>query len=162
MKHLYIAAALYLSPNIGLAHPPILTSLQAQGVQFTILSDQELSQIKGAARITDQPMPSVTAGLKIYNVKLNHFGNEHDYRSYRIMGSEWDPHGTYEHLENGIKHKIAGDRWLADKSSGTDWNMNNATEIDYHYQAVDEKTGVPYNYGWRETSWSRPISNFSW
>jgi len=162
MKFIYTIIALYLLPSWVFAQSPILASLQAQGIQITKLSNPDLSRIKGAARITDQPMPSVTSGIKIYNVKLDRFGNEHDYRAYRIVGNEWDPHGSYEYFENGIKYKTAGDRWLADKSNGTDWNINNATEIDHHYQALNEKTGAPFNYGWRETSWSRPISTFSW
>jgi len=162
MKFFHVAIILYLAPNLGFADTSILSSLQAQGIHPATLSDQEMRKIKGAARITDQPMPSVTAGIKIYNVKLNRFGNEHDYRSYRIMGSEWDPHGTYEHFENGINHKISGDIWLADKSDTPDWNVSNSIRVDFHYQALDENTGVPFNYGWRETSWSRPISTFSW
>ncbi|CAD5198300.1 hypothetical protein [Pseudomonas sp. FEN] len=80
------------------------------------------------------------------------------------MGSEWSPpseHGQ-SYVENGFKYKVSGDRWLADKSSGTDWNINNATEVDYHYQALHNETGAPLSFGWRETSWSRPISTFSW
>ena len=161
MKNIHLATIACLLPTLAFAQSPILSSLQAQGVQAITLSDQELKKIRGMARITDQSLPSVITGLKIYNVKLNRFGNEHDYRSYRIVGSEWDPHGTYEHLENGAKQNIAGDRWLADKSNGTEWNANNATTIDYHYQALSN-TGTPLNYGWRETSWSRPISTFSW
>jgi len=161
MKNLPIAIALSLLPAIGFAQSPILASLQAQGIQIKTLSDQDLSHIRGASRITGQPPPSVTAGLKIYNVKLNRFGNEHDYRSYRIMGSEWDPHAQESHFENGVEYKFFGDRWLADKSSGTDWSLSNSTPVDYHYQALG-KNGTPLNFGWRETSWSRPISTFSW
>ena len=161
MREVYIATILYLLPETSLAHSSILSSLHAQGIQITALSDQALSQIKGTARITDQPMPSVTTGLKIYNVKLNRFGNEHDYRSYRIMGSEWVPHETYDFFENGIRYSVAGDRWLADKSDSPDWSLSNSIRIDQHYQALSD-TGAPLNYGWRETSWNRPISTFSW
>ncbi|WP_338522887.1 hypothetical protein NUH87_23565 [Pseudomonas batumici] len=161
MKKFFIAMTICLLPITVFAQSPILASLQAQGIQITTLSDQDLSHIRGASRITGQSPPSVTTGLKIYNVKLNRFGNEHDYRSYRIMGSEWDPHAKKTHFENGVEYKIFGDRWLADKSSGTDWSMSNATEVDYHYQALD-RDGAPFNFGWRETSWSRPISTFSW
>ncbi|NVZ27913.1 hypothetical protein HX881_20340 [Pseudomonas gingeri] len=163
MKIISISAMAFLLPGIGFAQSPILASLEAQGIQVKILSKEQLSKIRGTARITDQPYPSVTQGIKIYNIRLKRFGNEHDYRSYYSVGSDWSPHGTYTHSESGIEYNIAGDRWLADKSDapGGNWSASNAVEVDFHYQALS-KNGTPLNFGWRETTWNRPISTFSW
>ncbi|KPA96229.1 hypothetical protein [Pseudomonas asplenii] len=161
--HLFLLSAASLLPAISIAQPSILSSLQAKGIQVTVLDDESLSKIKGAAMITGHPYPSVTQGLKIYNIRLKRFGNEHDYRSYYSVGSHWSPHKEVIYTENGMSYHVAGDRWLADKSDapGGEWNANNAVEVDVHYQALD-KNGSPLNFGWRNTSWNRPISTFSW
>ncbi|MGY2197520.1 hypothetical protein [Pseudomonas gingeri] len=163
MKISRIALVLYFLPALGFAQTPILSSLQAQGISTTLLSNQALSKIKGTALITDQPYPSVIQGLKIYNIRLKRFGNEQDYRSYYSVGSEWDPHRKYFYKENGIEHQVAGDRWLADKSDspGGQWNASNAVQVDLHYQALNDN-GTPKNFGFRESSWNRPVSTFSW
>ncbi|WP_273820913.1 MULTISPECIES: hypothetical protein [Pseudomonas] len=163
MKTGHLLLAITLLPAISVAQPAILSSLKAKGIPVTVLDDQSLSQIRGAARITGHPYPSVTQGLKTYKMRLKRFGNEHDYRSYYSIGRDWDPHGKYEQIENGITYKFAGDLWLADKSDspGGHWNASNAVEVDHHYQALNEN-GTPLNFGWRETSWNRPISTFSW
>ncbi|MFZ4963834.1 MULTISPECIES: hypothetical protein [Pseudomonas] len=163
MKYHYMALALFFLPSLSMAKTPILQSLEAQGIRATALSDQSLSEIKGSGLIMDQPYPSVTQGMKIYNIRLKRFGNERDYRSYYSVGSEWEPHKEFLHYENGVEHKIAGDRWLADKSDapGGNWSASNATVVDYHYQALNDN-GTPKNFGFRESSWNRPVSTFSW
>ncbi|UUQ64565.1 hypothetical protein NLK61_25730 [Pseudomonas fuscovaginae UPB0736] len=163
MKTTHLLLVTSLLPTLSVAQSSILDSLEAKGIQVTTLDDLQLSKIRGAARITGHPYPSVTQGLKTYNIRLKRFGNEHDYRSYYSVGSEWNPHGTYTEIEDGVTYKVAGDRWLADKSDapGGSWNASNAVEVDVHYQALNEK-GAPLNFGWRDTSWNRPISTFSW
>ncbi|WP_397459005.1 hypothetical protein AB3464_03880 [Pseudomonas asplenii] len=163
MKIGHLLLATCLLPAMSVAQTPILSSLEAKGIKVTVLDDESLGKIRGAARITGHPYPSVTQGMKTYNIRLKRFGNEHDYRSYYSIGSAWDPHGKYEHTENGVTYKVAGDRWLADKSDapGGSWNASNAERVDFHYQALDDN-GAPLNFGWRETSWNRPISTFSW
>ncbi len=116
MKIGYLLLATSLLPAMCVAQTPILSSLEAKGIKVTVLDDESLGKIRGAARITGHPYPSVTQGMKTYNIRLKRFGNEHDYRSYYSIGSAWDPHGKYEHTENGVTYKVAGDRWLADKS----------------------------------------------
>lgn len=159
--HLVLATALL--PAISTAQTSTLSTLEAQGIQVTVLDDQSLGKIKGAARITGHPYPSVTQGLKTYNVRLKRFGNEHDYRSYYSVGSDWNRQKNLTRTEDGTTYQVAGDRWLADKSDspGGSWNASNAVEVDSHYQALDNN-GVPLNFGWRETTWNRPVSTFSW
>ncbi|QXI26460.1 hypothetical protein [Pseudomonas vanderleydeniana] len=161
--HLLLGASLL--PAISFAQIPLLSSLQAKGIQVTALDDDSLSKIRGTARITGHPYPSVTQGLKTYKIRLKRFGNEHEYRSYYSIGRDWSPHKkqTYTDAETGKTYHVAGDRWLADKSDapGGHWSASHAVEVDSHYQALD-KNGAPLNFGWRETTWNRPISTFSW
>ncbi|QXI30602.1 hypothetical protein [Pseudomonas vanderleydeniana] len=163
MKISHILLAIFFLPAVSFAQSPIISSLEAKGIKVTVLDDESLSKIKGTARITGHPYPSVKQGLKTYNIRLKRFGNEHDYRSYYSVGSEWNPHKNHKYIENGKEYLAAGDRWLADKSDapGGNWNASNAVEVDHHYQALSDN-GTPLNFGWRETSWNRPISTFSW
>ncbi|KPA87888.1 MULTISPECIES: hypothetical protein [Pseudomonas] len=159
-----MAAALILAvPAISHAGNPILESLKSQGLQPAELSDKQLGDIKGAALITGQPMPSVTQGLQTYHVTWKKFGSQSDYRSYNIVGTSYDPHGVYTYDYDGGTYYVAGDRWLADKTSNVGaWNLAYATEIDLHVQVLHPETKQPSVYGFRTSSWNRPISTFSW
>jgi predicted NAD/FAD-binding protein len=77
----FVAAAVAMLPALSHAENSILASLQAQGIQTVVMTDQSLSEAKGAARITGQPLPSVTVGVKTYQVTWNKLGSQTDYRS---------------------------------------------------------------------------------
>ena len=145
------------------ASNPILDSLRQQGVTAPALSNETLSEIKGAALISGQPAPSVTAGLKSHHVSYKGWGAYTDYGSYNYMGNSYDPSNNYTFQYQGGTYRVAGDEWLADLTSGPNtWSAANAQLIEYHYQILDPITAAPTTYGFRETAWNRPISTFSW
>lgn len=159
----FVAAAVAMLPALSHAENSILASLQAQGIQTVVMTDQSLSEAKGAARITGQPLPSVTVGVKTYQVTWNKLGSQTDYRSYLSYGSGYDPSARRTVTDAGAVYSVAGDVWLADKISKVgSWSLANSTQIDTHYQALDGATGTPLNFGFRTTAWNRPISTFSW
>jgi hypothetical protein len=150
-------------PAVSQADSAILSSLKSQGIQTVAMDTQRLSETKGAARITGQPMPSVTVGLKTYQVTWNKQGSQTDYRSYLSVSNEYDPWARQTHTDQGVVYQVAGNRWLADKISNVgSWSLANATQVDVHLQALDNATGNPLNFGFRTTSWNRPVSTFKW
>lgn len=158
-----IAALVAAAPLFSHAESSILSSLQSQGIQVASMSDEKLSEAKGAARITGQPLPSVTVGLKTYQVTWSKFGSTSDYRSYISQGSSYNTANDATFVEGGVTYRVAGDRWLADRvSNAGSWSEKNSVQVDSHLQALDNATATPLNYGWRTTSWNRPISTFSW
>ncbi|TDV58491.1 hypothetical protein [Pseudomonas sp. LP_7_YM] len=158
-----LAAIVSVVSISGHAEKSIFESLKNQGAQFAPINDQELGEIKGAARIIGQSMPSVTQGIKTYEITWSKFGAIDDYRSYRMAGFSYDPHRETGFSENGTIYQVAGDRWLADRvSNANSWDAAYAVPVDLHYQAIDENTGQPMKFGWRTTSWNRPISTFRW
>ncbi|WP_133751873.1 hypothetical protein [Pseudomonas sp. LP_7_YM] len=128
-----------------------------------MMSDQKLDEIRGAAKILGQPLPSVTLGLKTYHVTWKQFGAMDDYRSYIRHGFSYNPGVRNTVVENEVVHDVAGDVWFADRISNPNtWNSAYSVRIDSHLQALDKTTGQPMNFGWRTTSWNRPISTFRW
>ncbi|MDR0277334.1 MAG: hypothetical protein LBJ37_05580 [Paucimonas sp.] len=168
MKNLFkptlLAALVFSLPAISHAQNPILASLKEQGVQAVKLDNAAMGEIKGAALLTGAALPSVTQGLKTYEVTWKKFGSQTDYRSYNIIGSSYDPHGIYTYNYEGNTYRVAGDRWLADKvSNANSWALANSTQIDLHVQVLDPNNNYqPSVYGFRDSSWNRPISTFSW
>lgn len=164
LKTFTLATMLVALPATGHAANPILASLQSKGVEAVQMDEQQLNNARGAALITGQPLPSVTTGLKTHMVTWKKFGSQTDYRSYSWEGSSYDTTNNYIYSEDGVNsYYVAGDRWLADKVSNVNsWNAANATLIDLHLQILDPNTKAPSNYGFRSTSWNRPISTFSW
>lgn len=160
---LALAGALAISP-LAVASSPILDALKGQGVQIQPLTDQELEKIKGAALIYGQPTPSVTVGLKTHQVTYKGWGNQADHNAYNYIGYYYDPSNNHGVVDtDGNIHRIAGDRWLADRTSGpTTWVGAYAVPVEYHYQILDYYTAVPTAWAFRETAWNRPITKFSW
>lgn len=160
---LALAGALVISP-LAAASSPILDALKEQGVQVQPLTDQELENIKGAALIYGQPTPSVTYGLKTHQVTYKGWGNYADHNAYNYIGYYYNPDNNhlYQHTD-GNWYRVAGDQWLADRTSGpTTWVGAYAVPVEYHYQILNRDTYAPTSYAFRETTWNRPISKFSW
>jgi len=158
-----VLTAAAILPMMAYAENSILASLQAKEDHLALLNDTKLEEIKGAARIVGHPLPSVTMGLRTYQVTWKKRGSTADFRSYQRIGYDYSPHQEITHIENGVVYKAAGDRWLADQISNVgSWSLANSFEIDKHLQALDPTTATPLNFGWRTTSWNRPTSTFSW
>jgi hypothetical protein len=152
-----------MASSVVFAGNPIIAGLESEGVTVERLSDERLGQMKGASMIVGQAHPSVISGLKVHQITWNKFGSLQDHRSYWYMGSDYDPHRQYGVTYNGVDYSVGGDRWLADTISGPgSWRLANATEIEYHYQALNKDTAAPENFGFRASSWNRPISTFRW
>ncbi|WP_296264280.1 hypothetical protein [Pseudomonas sp. UBA6562] len=159
----FALTAAVILPMAAYADNPILVSLKAKEKTLTVLDNAKLEEIKGAALLIGQPLPSVTMGLRTYQVTWKKRGSTADFRSYQRIGYDYDPHRKLTFNENGVEHKVAGDRWLADQISNVgSWSLANSFEIDRHFQALDPNTGTPLNFGWRNSAWNRPTSTFSW
>lgn len=161
-RKLYICILAAL-PFSALAENAILSSLTDQGVQTTAFSDEKMNGIRGASIIIGQPRPSASQGLKNFHVSWKGFGSKADYRQFRIVGEEWNPHTIGRYDYQGETHYVSGDTWLADLSGNPyQWSAANAVAIEGHWQILDKLTLLPTNRAIRETAWNRPITTFRW
>lgn len=143
------------------------TSILGEGENSStkIMSKQEMQDARGAALISGQPYPSVTHGLKKHFVTWKKFGSTADYHSYNYIGNSLTPDTghTLQFTYMGSAYHVGGDQWLADDiSAPTAWALANSYLKEYHYQVLNPSTDAPSTYAFRETSWNRPISTFSW
>ncbi|MFJ4386080.1 hypothetical protein ACIP02_17295 [Pseudomonas sp. NPDC089408] len=105
-----------LQPAASQAANEILTSIDKQGHHVMRLSDEKLRDIKGAALVIGQPLPSVTQGSKTFNVSWLGFGSQADYRKYRYVGFAYSPQENQQFNHGGIVYTVAGYTWMADIS----------------------------------------------
>lgn len=166
MKILTIAtvvATLSAIPTIGYsATSPILDALSQQGVNAEVLKDQELKDVRGAAVLFGQPLPSMTSGIKTNLVAYKGWGSTSDYLSYNWVGSS-ETSGSKRVPYQGNNYDVVGDVWLADDVSGPyTYNVANSYTKDQHLQIVLPGTLTLSDYAFRFSSWNRPISTFTW
>jgi len=146
----------------------ILDSLKSQGVAVEAMSDEALSEARGAAYtlLTSQPAPSATHGLTVHMVKWKKFGSTSDYLNYNYVGNYQvsDNHSNpFIAVYNGSAYHVAGDQWAADDiTAGSAWTAANAYVKEEHYQILNYPADTATIYGLRSSSWNRPISTFSW
>lgn len=153
---------MFFAPVIA-AENEILASLEKDGIQLQQIADNDLGEIRGAALISYQPYPSVTAGFKVHQVNYKGFGSKSDYRSYAYTGFGYSPSEYRYYQYEGGTYIVAGDEWRADDVSGVNqWNYGNSYVKEYHLQVVDPNTGQPSPFAFRESAWNRPISTFRW
>lgn len=154
---------LAILPLAALADNAVLLSLNSQGVQPVPLSDTEMGSIRGASILVGQPGPSAPQGLRNYHVSWKGFGSQMDYRQYRHLGDEWNPHTIGRYVYEGTEYYVSGDSWLADLSGDPyQWSAANSIKIEHHLRILDDDTLAPTNRAIRETSWNRPITTFRW
>jgi hypothetical protein len=157
-----IVATLSAIPTIGYsATSPILDALSQQGVNAEVLKDKELKNVRGAAVLFGQPLPSMTSGIRTNYVAYKGWGSTSDYLSYNwVASSESSGNAWYAH--EGWAYPIVGDSWRADDTSGPHtYNAANSHEKEHHYQILNGN-GSLSDFAFRVSHWNRPISTFTW
>ncbi|WP_404416413.1 hypothetical protein [Marinospirillum sp.] len=161
MKKLFFLTALISITSYSYAENTIFDSLK-ENASLVTMTSHEMSDAKGAALISGQPYPSVTAGLTTHHITYLGWGSYSDYQSYNYIGSAYS-NDDYSVNYEGNTYAIGGDEWMADiYSDPNSWSLNNAQLIEYHYQILHPETLEPSNFAFRESAWNRPITTFSW
>ncbi len=155
-----LAAAFTLTASsFTFAESNILSALTQQGVKAEILTDNILSETRGAAmQVLQNTAPSQLTGNKKYYLTYSGFGNDQDYQSYDLVSTSYS-HGPWAVNIFGNTYQAVGDDWYADAISNPgSFNLANSQHVDYHYQIFHPGTNILSATSVRDTLWNRNFS----